>query len=308
MTPTTRAHLQIHFCVLLWGFTAIIGKLITLPALPLVWWRMGLVVVAVALLPFVWRAARGLPLRLLGAYALVGALVALHWLTFYGAIKLSNASVAVTCMALGPVFLALVEPLLIPAKRFDWRELALGLAVVPGVVLVVGGVPARMHAGIAVGVLSTLLCALFGALNKRLAGRQEPLLVTGIELGAGALTLTLLAPVLAILWPGQAHSLLVWPSGSDFGWLLLLAIACTLLPFALSLVALKHISAYSAQLAINLEPVYAIALAALLLGEQRELDGQFYLGVAIVLAAVLVWPWWSRRRLAPPQPDQHPAA
>lgn len=298
MAPTTRAHLQIHFCVLLWGFTAILGKLITLPALPLVWWRMWLVVAAVLLLPPAWRALRTLSPRLLGAYALVGALVALHWLTFYGAIKLANASVAVTCMALGPIFLALVEPWFIRAKRFDWRELALGLAMVPGVALVVGGVPARMHMGIAVGVLSTLFCAMFGALNKRLAGRHDPLLVTGIELGAGALTLTVLAPVLALLWPGQAGTLWVLPTAVDFGWLLLLALACTLLPFALSLVALKHISAYSAQLAVNLEPVYAIVFAAVLLNEQRELDMQFYLGVAIVLAAVLVWPWWSRRRSA----------
>ena len=113
MQATTRAHWQIHFCVLLWGFTAILGKLITLPALPLVWWRMLLVAGTLMLLPRVWRGVRALPPRLLLAYAGVGALVALHWLTFYGAVKLANASVAATCMALATVFVALIEPCLL---------------------------------------------------------------------------------------------------------------------------------------------------------------------------------------------------
>lgn len=129
-TPDTRKALwQIHFCVLLWGVTAILGKLITLPALPLVWWRMLLVTAMLALLPRVWRGLRTLPLRLVAGYAGIGALVALHWLTFYGAVKLANASVAATCIALAPVFTSIIEPWV--AKRpFQLRELAFGLAAV----------------------------------------------------------------------------------------------------------------------------------------------------------------------------------
>src|SRR3546814_10970353 len=107
MTPAAKAQWQIHLCVVLWGFTAILGKVITLPALPLVWWRMLLVTAALALVPRVWRGLRAMPPRLLLAYAGIGALVALHWLTFYGAIKLSNASVGATCIALGPPMTAL---------------------------------------------------------------------------------------------------------------------------------------------------------------------------------------------------------
>lgn len=138
-TPDTRKALwQIHFCVLLWGVTAILGKLITLPALPLVWWRMLLVTAMLALLPRVWRGLRTLPLRVVAGYAGIGALVALHWLTFYGAVKLANASVAATCIALAPVFTSIIEPWV--AKRpFQLPELAFGLAVLPGVALVVGG-------------------------------------------------------------------------------------------------------------------------------------------------------------------------
>ncbi|HLI18105.1 MAG TPA: EamA family transporter, partial [Rhodanobacteraceae bacterium] len=126
MTPQAKAHWQLHFCVVLWGFTAILGKLITLTALQLVWWRMLLVTLALLLLPKVWRELRTMPPRRVAAYAGIGALVALHWLTFYSAVKLANASVAATCIALAPVFLAAIEPLVV-GRSFELRELLLGV-------------------------------------------------------------------------------------------------------------------------------------------------------------------------------------
>ncbi len=304
MNDHSRALLQVHFCVLLWGFTAILGKLIQMPALPLVWWRMLLVVAALMLLPQVWRGLRTLPPRLVAGYCGVGVLVALHWLTFYGAIKLANASVAATCIALAPVFTAVIEPW-VARRPFRPRELVLGVAVLPGVALVVGGVPEGMRAGVAVGALSALLVAVFGSLNKRLVDRADPLTVTALELGAGTLALTALAPLMPLLLPAFAGELLALPGLRDGALLLVLALACTLLPFALALVALRHMSAYAVQLVTNLEPVYAIVLAALLLGEQHELSLQFYAGVVIILAAVFLDPLLSRRR--PPQALQPPA-
>ena len=300
MTPTSKAYLQIHFCVLLWGFTAIIGKLITLPALPLVWMRMLIVVVALALLPRIWRGLRAMPSRLLWSYAGIGVLVALHWLTFYGAIKLANASVGATCMALATVFTAMVEPWL-ARSRFSRRDFALGIAVLPGVALVVGGVPGDMRIGIAVGAVSALFVALFGSLNKRLVDHGDPLTVTALELGAGTLALTALAPLMPFfpidaVAEAFAGDLMVLPGGRDIVLLLLLSLACTLLPFALSLVALRRMSAFSVQLAVNLEPVYAIVLAIVLLGEQHEVTPMFYLGVTVILAAVFVHPLLGKPR------------
>ena len=139
----------------------ILGKLISLSALPLVWWRMLIVVVALAFLPRVWRGLRAMPAKLILAYCGIGVIVALHWLTFYGAIKLSNASVAVTCIALAPAFTSVIEPWL-TRRPFSWRELAFGVAVLPGVALVVGGIPDGMRLGVLVGALSALLVAVFG--------------------------------------------------------------------------------------------------------------------------------------------------
>ena len=297
MQPVSKARLQIHFCVLLWGFTAILGKLITLPAITLVWWRMLLVAGALLLMPRVWRGLRAMTARLRWAYAGIGVLVALHWLTFYAAIKLANASVGATCIALGPAFLAFIEPW-VARRRFDPRELLIAIAIVPGVAMVAGGVPAGMRMGIAVGVLSALFVALFGSLNKRLVEHGDPLTVTCIELGTGALFLTVLAPLLPHTGPA-----FVWPNAHDAVMLLALAFGCTLLPFTLALVALRHISAFATQMITNLEPVYAIVLAILLLGEQRQLDAWFYAGVVVILAAVFMHPLLHRSDRQPTQPE-----
>jgi len=290
MQAALKPYLQIHFCVLLWGFTAILGKLIALPAAALVWWRMLLVSVVVLLLPRAWRAWRALGWRQCALFAGIGIVVALHWVTFYAAIKLANASVAATCMALGAVFTALIEPLF-AGRRPRLRELALGIATVPGVALVVGGIPAHMHLGFAVGVLSAALTAVFSTLNKRHAGAVDALAVTGLELGSGTLFLSLLM----VLLPDEIAAFEL-PGVRDGGLLLVLALVCTLLPFALSLVALRQLSAFAVQLALNLEPVYTIALAIPLFGEHRELGAAFYVGIVIVLGCVIAQPLWGACR------------
>lgn len=284
------AQFQIHFCVLLWGFTAILGKLISLPALALVRWRMLIVGLALLVVPKVWRGLRAISPRLFLSYALVGFFVALHWLAFYGSIKLANASVAATCIAIAPVFLAVIEPW-VTRRKFRWHELWIGVGVVPGVALVVGGIPDEMRLGVLVGVISAFFCAVFSALNKRLVEHADPFTVTTIELGTGAIILWVIASV--IPHEGSVFDL---PNAHDAFFLVVLSIACTLVPFTLSLVALRHLSAFAVELAVNLEPVYAILLAIPLFGEQRDLDVSFYFGVAIIIGAVLVHPMLERRR------------
>jgi len=274
---------------LLWGFTAILGKIITLPAMALVIWRMLLVIACLALWPRVWRGLIAMPTSLRRTYAALGCVIALHWLSFYGAIKLANASVAVACLALGSVSAAIIEPLVF-RRRHKLSELALGILAVPGVVLLIGGVPLDMQLGVLVGVISAVLTATFAVLSKKFVSDADTASITFVEMVAGTALLIVMAPLFAS--PSWFSAL---PSTSDFFWLLALALFCTLLPFLLWLSALHHISAFTTQLTLNLEPVYAIVLAALLFGEHRELTLSFYAGVVVILATLVLQPWIQRR-------------
>lgn len=287
-----RAFWQLQFCVFLWGFTAILGKLITLSATPLVVWRMGLSTLMLALLPSAVAGLRSLEPRALARHALAGMVIALHWLTFYASIKLANASVAVACLALGAVFAALIEPL-VTGRRHERSELLLGVAAVPGVLLLIGGVPQGMLTGVVIGIISAALTALFSSMNRRFIGEEDPARVSLLQLGTG----TLFLAVAGALVFGPAE-ILVIPQAADLGWLLLLAALCTVLPFILWLRTLHHINAFGTQLALNMEPVYAIVLAALLFSEHEELTPRFYLGAVIILATVFLQPWLNRRLAA----------
>lgn len=269
-----QAYVLIHLCVVLWGFTAILGRLITLPAVVLVAWRLVIVLLVLALLPKAWQGWREMtpPDRRLAALA--GVFVALHWWTFYGAIKLANASVAVACIAVAPVFLAVIEPLF-TRRVFRRKELLLALIAVPGVWMVIGGSPDSMNQGVLVGLSSALLVAVFSSMNKRLAAKANPYTLTAIEFTVGLLVL-----LLAMLVSPPA----VWmPSATDWVWLLVLALVCTLAPFVMAFIALRVLTAWETHLVVNLEPVYAVVLAAILLGEGAELQSVFYFGVALLV-------------------------
>ena len=274
-------YLQIHLCVFLWGFTAILGKLITLSAIPLVFWRVLIVSLCLLLWLPVWRQLLRLPRRDVELAMASGMVVTLHWLCFYGAIKAANASVAATCMALAPVFLSIVEPLLL-RQPFVARDLMVAVASIPGVALVVGGIPSEMLGGLALGALAALLAAVFSISNKGLTMRVPALSLTTLEMSAGVVFLGVLIP----FWPMFGADF-GWPEREDIVWLVILATVCTLIPFALSMVALRKISAFSVQLAVNLEPVYAILLAAVLLGEGDNLRWPFYAGAVLIMGAVV---------------------
>ena len=290
MSDKLRAYLYLHFCVILWGFTAILGKLISLKALSLVWWRVGLCsVILLVILPN--RLFTSLPKRDVIRMSLIGGVVALHWICFYGAIKLSNASVAVASMAATSLFSALFEPFILK-QRFQWFELGLGLMIIPGMGLILGNLDFSMWAGFAVGILGAALASLFSVHNKKILNENttRPMAMTLVELSAAFVLCSLFLPF--AFWADDTLSLM--PVENDMYWLLVLAIACTILPYYLSLVAMRHISAFATTLTINLEPVYGVLLAVLFFREDKVLGPGFYLGVLIVLLAVFSHPFLKR--------------
>lgn len=287
LTEERRAYLELHLAVLLYGLTAILGDLIQLTALVLVWWRVFLT--SGSLAPFVKarQLVQDLGPAMFWRFAGIGVLVALHWVTFYGAIKLSNASICLVCMATTSFFTAFLEPLIVK-RPFRWYELILGLLIVPGMALVVSNIQTGMMWGVVTGLTSAFLAATFATFNKKYIRNHNPIRITFLELGSAWAFLTVVLG--GMLLSGQKFEAL-WPTSMmDWVYLLVLAFLCTNLAYTLSLRALRHISAFAANLTINLEPVYGIILAWLLLNEQEELNPGFYWGVVIILLAVFSYP------------------
>ena len=277
-----KAFIQLHIAVLLAGLTGILGKLISLNEGLLVWYRLLLTA------PSLWLLAllRGQDIRIdrkdLWRIFGIGGIAALHWVAFYGSIKYSNVSVSLLCFSAIGFFTALIEPLIMKHK-VDVVELLLGLLVIAGICLIFRVNP-HFKTGIVIGLVSALLGSLFPVLNKRILRRVSSENVTLYELSGGLLVLTLLMPV--YLWLFPAPSLL--PTLSDWGWLLVLSWACTVLAFNLSMSALQKISAFTVNLSYNLEPVYGILLAFLLFREDKYLNGGFYIGFFLILLSIVL--------------------
>ncbi len=287
MKDTTRAYIELHIAVFLFGFTAILGDLIQLSAIVLVWWRVLLTSTSLLLLIRVRRMLREMPHNDLRRFMGIGLLVGLHWICFYGAIKLSNASIALIAMATTSFFTSLLEPFLL-RQRVKWFEIGLGILIIPGMVLIANSTEWSKLTGLWVGLLAALLAAMFATLNKKWMGNYKVLEITFLELGTACLFLSLLLPVYFATTQENWISLL--PSTQDWLYLLVLSLVCTTLAYVLALRSLKHLSAFASNLTVNLEPVYGIALAWMILGENEELSNTFYIGVGVILVAVFSYP------------------
>lgn len=292
---TQKAYLQIHIAVFLFGFTAILGKLIPQQELALVWHRLWIAVLGLALFPGVLRGLRNVPSGKLPTFAGIGVVVSLHWLAFYASIKLGNVSIALASLATTTLFISILEPL-ITKSRFQWVELLLGLFVIVGIVLVLD-VGEAYYASIIVGLVAAFLAALFSSLNKKHIGDYNPMTISGIELLAGLIFLTAVIP----FWGDgfDAHEFDLWrPSEYAFlGWnipafwlFLVLGWLCTSIAYGLALASLKKLSAFSSALAVNLEPVYGILMAIVIFQENKDLTLNFYIGTAIILLSVGIHP------------------
>lgn len=282
MQPTTKAFLQLHTAVFLAGFTGVLGRLIDLNEGWLVWYRMLLSSVLLLLFLFFTKTSLRIERKYLVQCVMIGAVIALHWVFFYGSIKYANVSVALVCFAATGSFTALLEPLLMK-RRIDPVEILLGILVLLGIYLIFH-FDTQFKTGILLGIAAAFLSALFPIFNKRLIRHVPVGNLTFYELGGGWLMLSLLLPLYLQFSPAEKNI----PSLSDWFWLLILALFCTVIAFQLSVNALKKISAFTANLTYNLEPVYGIALAFLLYHEEKELGIGFYLGIGIIMLSVVI--------------------
>ena len=287
-----RDYLKLHFIVLLWGFTAILGKLLSVPPVELVFWRTLLAALGLAGLlvgrGLPWRISAGQMLRLLG----VGALVAVHWITFFLAARLSSVSVCLAGLATLALWTSLLEPLLLN-RRVRGYEVGLGLLTLLGLFLV-SQAEFDQLLGLAVAVLSAGLSALFSVLNARLIQTHPPLRLTFYEMLGACLSIVLFFPIYSHYFTAGKGLQLGW-HGYDWLWLLLLAGVCTVYAFSTSVELMKRIAPFAVNLTINLEPVYGIVLAVLIFGAKERMAGEFYLGTLLIVFSVLIHPVVERR-------------
>ncbi len=285
-----KSLLQLHIAVFLWGFTGVLGREITLNEGLLVWWRMLITIVTLIILRLVQKEFERISWKDVLQITLVGGLVALHWVCFYGSIKYSNVSIALTCLSTLGFFTAFLEPLIL-RRRVDGIEVLFGLLSIVGIALIFHFNP-DYKTGIIVGVISALMASLFSIFNKKLVGRVSAKTLSLYEFGGGWLMWSLMLPFYNHLFPSPRF----FPTQSDWVWLLVLAWACTILTANLAFNALKHISAFTQNLTLNLEPVYGIILAFLIYHENKNLSGGFYWGFAIIALVVVLQMWRIGRK------------
>ena len=317
-SPRTKAFIALHVAVFLWGFTAILGKLISYGSITLVWHRMMLTAIIYLLMPPVWKSLKGLSLNTIFIFLGIGLLVCAHWLTFYGSIKLGNSvSVTLACLGSASFFASIIEPLVLK-QPFSKRDIYMGLIVVLGILFIYFSMPENQPGHVAkvgdvsygwaviTGLLSAALAATFTTLNKANIHRAKPLAISTLEMISGALVLSVVVALIStdhIPWLPSLNfdslSLENIASGPwDLIWIILLALLCTNLTFYLGTYALNQLSAFTANLTVNLEPIYGIVLGAAIFQENKDLNIWFYTGASIILGAIFTQAYRSNRKQA----------
>lgn len=283
-----ESYIELHIIVVILGFTAILGKLIQLPAPTLVWYRTMFAFIAL----FIWfRVSKTkfiLPARQFIKLLGIGLIVGAHWIFFFHAIKVSNVSVTLGCLASGTLFASLLEPLIFK-RRIFWFEVLLGLVIIIGLYLIFQ-FETKYIDGIIFSLLAFLLSSLFTVLNKKLTFQFNQNVIGFYEMIGGFIGVTIY-----LLINGNLNSHDLSFSWKDFIFLALLAIICSAYAFSAVVRIMKVVSAYAVVLSINLEPVYGIILAYFIFGSSEYMTTGFYFGTIILLAAIFLYPILSKR-------------
>jgi len=281
LSDNTKSYAHLHLIVFIWGFTAVLGALISLDALPLVWFRMLFAVGFIGIYIYFKKLSLKIPFKTKIQLVMAGLIIALHWFTFFYAIKISNVSITLACLSTGALFASLLEPLLY-GKKIVWYEVFFGLMVVVGLYIIFD-VEGHYYMGIIVALTSAFLSALFAIINSKFVKVIEPTIISFYELSGGVFFFTLL-----LLFTGSFSSNFFALSSTDLMYLLILSSVCTAYAFIASTSVMKYLSPYTVMLTINLEPLYGIILAVIVFNEKEKMRFEFYVGAFIILLTVLL--------------------
>ncbi|WP_130736558.1 DMT family transporter [Flavobacterium sp. J27] len=275
-----KNYLHLHLIIFIWGFTAILGKLISLKALDLVWYRMLFATVFIIGFICFKKQSLKIPLKTFIGFAISGIIIAAHWFTFYEAIKVSNISITLACLSTGAFFASLIEPILYKRKIVGY-EVLFGIITVIGLSIIFK-VETQYKVGIYLAITSAFLSALFSVINGKYAKEYDANIISFYELGVGVLFLSTV-----LFFNQQFDTVFFSLSIKDLIWLLVLSSICTAYAFSASVKVMKILSPFTVMLTINLEPIYGIILALLIFDDSEHMNSMFYVGAAIILTTVI---------------------
>jgi drug/metabolite transporter (DMT)-like permease len=286
-----RFYLLLHFAVLLWGLTAILGKVIHLSPLPMMWWRTFITASGLGVILFLKNKSFKISIperEHLKKMAFVGFLIAVHWLLFYASIKVSNASVCLAGFGTGTLFTALLEPL-IDKKPLRWQEIVISVWVLIAV-YILAQADISMLLGLVLSALSAFFSSLFTILNKKITNLHSPFVISFYEMLFACGVLTFFMPV--SLFYEKADFLP--PFSMDWAYLMVLSLFCTIVAFSISVLVVRKLSAFMVTLTTNLEPVYGILIAYFCFPETERMTVYFYLGAFMLISSVLLYSYLKK--------------
>lgn len=292
-----------HFLVLIWGSTAVIGKLIDLPSVEVVLFRT----LIAAMVLFVWLKLSNRDFKSISRKSLLpqlgtGVLMAAHWILFFLSARISNVSVCLAGLATCSLWTAFLEPIFY-RKRINKFDVLLGLIALTGMLIILN-VEFHYWKGLLLGIISALLSSIFTILNAGFVRKgQDPFVVTFYEM-VGAIAIIVLFMPFYYTIQGSVE---LTPSLSDWAWLLFLSVVCTVYAYSIAVKLMKDISPFVMNLTVNLEPVYGIILAILIFGDREEMSSGFYLGGLLILLAVLIYPVLNKYSRRKPLDNRHTA-
>ena len=289
---TTTDYLKLHFLVFLWGFTAILGKLVSIPAVEMVFYRTLLAAIGMGIVILILKGSFKVSNSDLIKLFLTGAIVAAHWLTFFASGRISNPSTSLVGFATCSLWAAFIEPLA-KKNKIQYVEVGLGFVVIVGLYIIFT-FDFQYPMGLFLGILSGLTCAIFAVINSQLVTRVNSLTITFYEMIGACATVVLFFPIYASYFAtdGELH---LTPSVGDWMWIAVLSLVCTVYAYAVAINLTKKLSVFFIQLTLNLEPVYGIILALIVFGQQEVMSWNFYVGTVVILGAVIAYPFVKDR-------------
>lgn len=280
--------LVLHLVILAWAFTAILGKLISLPSLDMVVWRTGLATLGFVAIALAMRAPLRLAKREAGILFGLGAILGLHWVLFFLAARLATASVSLAAMPTMLIWCTLMEPFVNGTRHWSRVELILGMVIIAAVWMIYA-VELKHWFGFTIGIVSALIASVYAIFNKQVVARYHFATLCAWQLGGACVAAWLLLPFIS------GTALPAMPGARDLGWIVLFAIGCTVLPYAAFVYVMKRMSVFTVNVVYNLEPLYGILLAAMIFGTKEQMTPGFYAGAAIIIASVLAVPLMRQR-------------